>query len=554
MDGGKVTWARRIALLVAAALVAATFRLQVLDGSALGAAWERQVLQPRVLAPRRGDIRDRDGVLIAGSRLMVDVSGPGLEGLDAAEEDGWYLDLDVAAAAEILRTDPSARLREREGRFYPFGRLLSHVVGFTAPIGPNRYEALRDAGYRRIDRLGATGLEAAFETALRGRPGQAVQWTVPGEGDETEVRVPAVDGADLTLTISVPLQIIAFESLVTAEGAPQEGVVIIADPTNGDILAMASRPSYDPEPFLGPSRWSEAPPDPSAWGTEYIHRATQGVYPPASTFKIIGATVAMEDLGTDPYKAWNCKGWVGIGNRIFKGWKEGGLGWLDLPDSLSWSCDETFYYLAMEMEGPEHLAATARDFGFGAPTGLPIPEAAGLVPDRAWRRQVANDGWYTGHTANMIIGQGDMLATPVQVLASYMAIAGPDRIAPRLVRAVGGVPEPIRKGPTPVRPATREILLEGLQRATLEGTASRCCPEGTLMWGKTGTAQAGEHRGRHGWFVGFGEIEVTETESRPIMVLVLAEHGGSSSVSSVPITRNVLAAVRDHWRALAGVG
>ncbi|MCH7493307.1 hypothetical protein IIA16_01145 [bacterium] len=547
-------WGRSAVLGVAILLVAATFRLQILQGARLGEEWRRQVHRQVTVPAPRGEIRDRDGVLLAGSRLFVDVWVEGLE-LDAARKDGWWLDLDVGQVTEILAAHPEAKVRERSGRFYPFGRLLSHVIGYTAPIGPEQYEALRGAGYRLNDRLGATGLEAAYETTLRGRPGRSVRWTVPGRGAAESVVAPMVPGGDLELTISVALQIIAYESLVSpATGEPQDGVVIIADPTNGDILAMVSRPSYDPEPFLGPSRWSSPPASQADWGTEFISRATQGVYPPASIFKVVGAAVALQDLGIDPYKRWNCKGWVGIGNRVFKGWKEGGLGWLDLIDSLAWSCDETFYYLALEMGGAELLAAQARRFGFGEPVGLPLPEAAGLVPDAAWQRSVKGEGWYTGHTANMIIGQGDMLATPIQLVAAYQAIANPDRIPPRLVRRAGGVVQPVRRLPTPISPRTREIIDEGLLQAVVEGTARRCCPSGTRMRGKTGTAQTGENSGLHGSFIGYGEIEVTDTETRPIMVFVLAEFGGSSSVSAVPIARRVLTAVRDHWRAVAGVG
>ncbi len=562
LDGGEgMNATRLLVVLVMSLLVVRCWHLFIRDGSALSMALRNQVERPVRTVPKRGEIRDRDGRLLAGSRLMVDIRLPEGEILEGYQnKDGWSLDIDLSLISQLLVAFPEAQLREREGRFYPLDRLFSHVVGYTRPIDAGGFEDWDSEGYGLHDRVGAVGIEAAYETVLKGKEGETVRWVTPGGGERILDVVPPQDGAEVRLTLSAPLQWVAWEGLEDpSSGEVTKGVVILADPTTGEILAMVSRPAFSPLAFMG-SRWEERAGG-EGTGDELLHRATMGLYPPASTFKIVSATMAMERMGIDPYKTWDCKGWVQVGNHLFKGWRYdyGGHGHLDLLDSIAQSCDETFYYIAkimaVDQRRPEYLSETARLYGFGAPVGIPLSEKKGTVPDGAWKRENRGEPWYGGDSVNMIIGQGFLEVTPIQLLAAYQPLAHSVRIIPRLVLSVGGQEMEAIVRPMPMEERTREILREGLLLVVQDdfGTAKRLRQiEGVEMSGKTGTAQVGGDRPNHGWFVGYGEIRVTEKSLRPIMILVFAEHGGSSSSSAVPIAGRVLAGVRDSWRDREG--
>tara|TARA_B100000029_G_scaffold205991_1_gene203813 strand:+ start:392 stop:2068 length:1677 start_codon:yes stop_codon:yes gene_type:complete len=545
-----------------AVLVCKAFLIQ--DNDSLKEKYENRIYRTEKLIPERGVIFDRDGKTLAGNRLAIDVKGLNDISLeDFKKSDGWYLDVDLETVKKLKMDFKDVEVRERSVRYYPYGRLFSLIVGYTRPLDINEVDNLQDY-FRRNERLGASGIEMAYETTLRGKDGEILFRDLPDKYYEDNVilsKEDSVRGDDIHLSLSVAIQKFSWEILEDSEtGEETKGVVIVGNPMTGEIYSMVSRPSYSPEGYMS-SRWEDVP---GSLKGELLNRATEGLYPPASTFKVVSAAAALEHMGVDPARRYNCNGSVRVGNRVFHGWNEDGLGVLDMVDSLAYSCNETFYYLAMEMPGwnrdPEILQNTAFDFGFGSKVGLPIPESSGLVPNNSWKKKNTGEPWYGGDTVMMMIGQGSLLVTPIQVFSAYQAIAKGSRLSPKLVKRIGSLEQDEVYLDFSLNDSTLDVLRLGLKTAVSEGTAARTLidddwtsVEGVKMSAKTGTAQTGnDDLLPHGWFVGYGEIQVSENLKKPIIVLVLAENAGMSSRSVVPKARKLIKDIRDYWRLELG--
>jgi len=526
-------------------------------------AYENKIYRKKTLYPERGVIFDRDGKILAGNRLSIDVRLPEDFSLnDFEKRAGWYLDVDLTTL-QSLKTDLKEELEVRESlvRYYPYGRLFSLVLGYTRILDDMDEDALLGHGYAPLQRLGASGIEMVYETTLRGQNGEILFRDLPDSYyDENEVlsKRDAVNGEDIYLSLSLPIQKFSWEILEDPEtGEEITGVVIVGDPFTGEVYSMVSRPSYSPEGYMS-SRWEDVPGFSNS--SELVNRATEGLYPPASTFKVVSAAAALEYMNVDPSRTYNCNGAVQVGNQVFRGWNKDGLGVLDMVDSLAYSCNESFYYLAMEVPGwnrdPKILQNAAFEFGFGSKVGLPIAESSGLIPNNSWKKENMGEPWYGGDTVNMMIGQGSLLVTPIQVFSAYQAIAKGSRVSPVLVKRIGEMDQDKKHLDFSFSGSTLDTLRLGLEIAVSEGTAARTLidddwtrVEGVTMSAKTGTAQTGnDSLLPHGWFVGYGDIQVSEDLKKPIIVLVLAEHAGMSSKSVVPKARKLIKDIRDYWR------
>jgi penicillin-binding protein 2 len=535
----------------------------------------------------RGTVRDRFGRVIADSRPSFDVvlvpeDSPDLQttvenlssflrqssaetqellaqakGRPAFQEIGVKRDVtwEELVAVETHQLDlPGVSLQITPRRSYPFGEVLAHLVGYVGEV--NRVELDADAHYRMGDLIGKAGLERRLERWLRGlNGGQQVEVDALGRKLRILREVQEVPGSTVTLSIDLDLQLAAEEAL---EG--KEGVIIALDPRTGEVLAMVSHPSYDPNAFargIRPHEWRGLVED----GLRPLNnRAIHGQYPPGSIFKIVVATAALEEGVINPFTRISCGGGVQFGNHYFRCWKKGGHGSVDLHEAIVQSCDSYFYQVGQRL-GVDAIAEWSRSFGLGAPSGIDLDnEKAGIIPDTGWKRRRFQQPWYPGETLSVAIGQGYVTVTPMQMAGMIAAVAGGARYRPQFVKAVEA-PE----GETiaaygaelvetlPVKKSTLRVLRDALRDVvgTDRGTGKKARIPGVEVAGKTGTAQVvklGKTRLKasqlsrrqrdHAWFVSYAPFDEPE-----IAVATLVEHadGGGGAVAA-PITQAVLGA------------
>lgn len=447
------------------------------------------------------------------------------------------------------------RLAMRPRRFFPEGALGAHLFGYVGEVTDQ--EIGGSGGLERGDIVGRTGLEAAYEKYLRGVDGiRIVGISVEGQqvgeisglmdGDEIE-RLggarPSVPGCDVYLTIDLALQRAAEEAFQWERGA-----LVAMDPRTGEILAMVSRPAYDPNMFiegLSGDRWRELFDDPAR---PMFNRTVQAAYPPGSTFKSVTAYAALVN-GRITEHAYQrpCLGGLLFGNRYFRCWQAKGHGSLALAGALIQSCDTYFYQLGEKLEVDE-LAAAARLFGLGRKTGIDLPsEVSGVVPDRAYLdRRFGKRGWTKGLMLNFSIGQGEILTTPVQLCAFTARVAnGGRRIEPHVVKEiVGAGGETAFRADASAKPdpsIDRRALeiIRGALRGVVEnerGTGRAAAIPNVAVAGKTGTAQ-NPHGEDHALFVAYAPAE-----DPTICLAIVMENAGHGGSMAAPIARRVLAA------------
>lgn len=575
--------------------------LQLLRGGEYLAISERNVTQERRIAPLRGRILARDGTVLADNRVAYDLMYWG------GEVEGWarlaaFLGVDpgalrppdrsrweeaqhgavlawnipdhlVPAVEERIAGQPALYLRERIERTYPTN-LAAQVVGYTSQADP-----VRNPGYGVEDLAGVMGIEATWEAALYGAAGSS-EAIVDHRGVPLASRVtlPATPGQDVVLTIDPLVQRLAEDVLAGAlryvnedrarVGLPLEevvhGAVIALDPRTGEVLAMASSPTFDQNVF------AKRPIDPAAVGaylTDATHKPLQNraveAYPPASTFKVVTAKTLLDGGWAGPNQRFSCSARFTLGGVTFRNWATFDKGLFDVRHALADSCNTYFWNAAVGTPdatrgwGPfiADEVATARDLGFGAVVGVGVrEERAGRVPDLEWARVTYEHGWLPGFTMNTIIGQGDVLATPVQVAQLIQTVAMDGfQVQPHLVRAIGDAP---------FEPATRQVegrhwrvLQEGLRMMFTDYPSRSVLGPGVFpvaVAGKTGTGQT--PRGpdyTHAWFMGYGPYQDPE-----VAIVVFVEYGGSSSRVAVPLARDFFAGywgVEDGVRAAASL-
>jgi penicillin-binding protein 2 len=447
------------------------------------------------------------------------------------------------------------KLAMRPRRYFPEGALAAHLFGYIGEATDQ--EIGGPGGLERGDIIGRTGLEAMYERYLRGVDGvRIVGISVEGQpvgeiaglmdGDEIE-RLggarPSVPGCDVHLTIDLALQRAAEEAFKWARGA-----LVAMDPRTGEILAMVSRPVYDPNMFiegLSGERWRELFEDPER---PMFNRTVQAAYPPGSVFKPVTAYAALVNgrVNADAYQR-PCPGGMWFGNRYFRCWQARGHGSLALRDALIQSCDTYFYQLGEKLDVDE-LAAVARLFGLGRKTGIDLPsEVSGVVPDKAYLdRRFGKRGWTKGLMLNFSIGQGEILTTPVQLCAMTARVAnGGTRVEPHVVKEIvdadGAVVYRFRtaveRDPAIDRRAV-EIIREALRGvvANDRGTGRAAGLPRVAVAGKTGTAQ-NPHGEDHALFVAYAPAEAPT-----ICLAIVMENAGHGGAMAAPVARLVLAA------------
>ena len=589
---------RRLALLAGGklalfgVLIGRMYYLQVVEADKYRTMADDNRINLRLLAPPRGRIVDRYGKVVADNQLnyrvivVAEQTGSVAATLDALSEivpigeaerrrilrevarkrrflpitvkDNLSWD-DVSRIAVNSPDLPGVSIDVGSTRLYPFGDTTSHLIGYVAP--PAESDLTGDPLLELPDfRIGRGGIERVYDLAMRGRAGNTqIEVNALGRPIRELARNEGEPGHDIVLTIDTALQDFAAKRLMKEESA----ACVLMDCTNGEVLAMVSHPSYDPHEFArgisGPA-WrallnnSKAP---------LTNKAISGQYAPGSTYKMMVALAAMES-GISPDFRVGCPGHMELGDNKFHCWKRGGHGSLDMVEALSQSCDVYFYEMGRRL-GPERMAEMARRFGLGSTLAIDLPgERAGLIPTRTWKIARTGKGWATGESLVASIGQGYVLATPLQ-LATMTArlVNGGYAVTPHLTRdlvqerRVAERPQ-VNFPPIGVPQASLAIMLRGMRAVVNDprGTAfrQRIVDQYWTFGGKTGTSQVRritEEERRvglrkpeqvpwrerdHALFVGYAPLE-----SPRYAISVIVEHGGGGSAVAAPIAREILA-------------
>ena len=585
---------RRAAILGAgqfaifAVLTGRIYQLQVLESDRYKLQADDNRINVRLLPPPRGRIFDRFGTLLGGNRenyqvIVVAENTPDIEQTLAVlghlipldEKDLLRIRRDVAKRSpfvpvtvrehldwrEVARLQvhapdlPGISIDVGQSREYVYGLQAAHVLGYVAIVAEEELTGdplLSLPGFR----IGKNGVEKAYEERLRGKAGTTqLEVNAVGRIRRELSREEGLPGRDVHLTIDMRLQAFMYDRIADETSAS----AVVIDVDRGDILAMASKPTFDPNQFakgeFSNDTWSTLARDPLAPMT---NKAISGNYAPGSTFKIAVALAGLESGLIDPSEKVYCRGFIELG-RKFHCWKKHGHGWINLVEGLQQSCDVYFYELAKQI-GIDRIAETAIQLGLGHALGIEIPgEQDGLIPTPGWKLAMTGDKWQKGETLNAGIGQGFVLATPLQLAVMTARVAnGGYAVKPRLIHgALENSSVGLELPSLGIAEASLKLVREGMRLVTNHprGTAfrSRIRDKGMKMAGKTGTSQVrrittheretgvikNEKRPwverDHALFVGYAPL----VDPR-YAAAVVVEHGGSGSKVAAPIARDLL--------------
>ena len=452
---------------------------------------------------------------------------------------------------------PGVEIQSRMLRAYPYGELTAHVVGYVGRISEAELQNLDPSVYSGTYHIGKSGVEKVYEELLHGKAGyQEVETNVQGRPISVLGQTDPQPGADLYLSLDIGLQKTAQDALRGYSGA-----VVAIEPSSGHILAMVSNPSFDPNPFVqGISRTQfeslQNSPD-----RPLYNRVLRGIYPPGSTVKPFMALAGLEYGQITAGRRVNCPGFFrlpGI-DHLYRDWKKGGHGGVDMRLAITQSCDVYFYQLALRL-GIDHMNQYMRKFGFGEKTGIDMDgEKAGIYPSSEWKLKTHKQAWFPGETLIAGIGQGYVQATPLQMARAMAILANKGGVVePRVVEHMKAPPD--TEDPFPLRKSEDILIPPGDWRAVVDamvdvvhsprGTA-RGISEGLTyhIAGKTGTAQVFSVRQDqvykhmkvtaklkdHAWFVAFAPAEAPR-----IAIAVIAENGGHGGSVAAPMAKAVI--------------
>ncbi len=573
-------------LLIFGILAARLWQLQIIQGSEYVLKAERNRIRPIELVAPRGTIADRYGrplvenrpsfdVLLyresmkdqaATVRLLVEKLGMQPQEIEMRlqrnKSVGLYHPIilkedasieDISVIESHRRDYPEIQLGREPRRLYHYGKLAAHLLGYVGEISESELSQNAFPGAKSGSLVGQSGVERIYNQLLAGKDGER-QVLVDSRGREKDLlqEIPSEIGNEVLLTIDLDLQSIADKALEDKVGA-----VVAMDPRNGEILVMASSPSFDPNDFSG--RISN-----DTWNALINHpdrpmqnRAIQNSYSPGSVFKLIMADAGLEEgLFVNDF-AVTCRGSENFYGRTFHCLKKEGHGTLRLEEAIAKSCNIFFYELGQRL-GISRISTHAHALGLGEKTGIDLPgEKAGVMPSPEWKQQALHTKWYQGETISVSIGQGYVSTTPIQILRAVSAIAtGGTLTTPHVfLKAENGsassTQTPVRKVPLGEDNARR--IRQGMwQSVNNWGSGHNAAVPGQDICGKTGTVQviskenkqlAREDVEDHSWFAGFGNRDNPE-----IAVVVFLEHGGLGGVAAAPIAKEIFTAYFDKHK------
>jgi penicillin-binding protein 2 len=586
--------ARRIGIAVAVilcafgAIAARLVSLQVVQGAEMRSLSEHNRVRLVRVPAARGVVYDRNGELLIDNRASFDVvfvpedardrpavlrtlaarlnepedavverlrapsKRPPYEGIVVRRDLEWP---DVVALETHQLELPGVSLRVGPRRYYPYGPLAAHLLGYVGEVSETELAKTTNASIRRGDLVGKTNLEKTWDAELRGQPGgQQVEVDALGRRVRVLEEVPDVPGDTLVLTLDRDLQEEAERAL-----GDQTGAVVALDPRNGEVLALASRPAYDPNLFargIQTGEWRALVEDPLK---PLNDRAVQGQYPPGSTFKVVMAAAGLEEGAVGPRSGVYCRGGMPFGNHFFRCWRRGGHGHVAFHQAIVQSCDVFFYQLGQRL-GVDTIAAWSRKFGLGLPTGIGLQnEKPGIIPDTQWKLRRFKRPWLAGETMSVSIGQGYVTTTPLQMALVAATIGNGGTVyRPHYVQRVVApdgtlrqevAPEIIGDGPI-ISPETAKKLRAAMRDVVMTGggTGNKARIRAVEVAGKTGTAQTVTLRGSnrrarrsrdHAWFIAFAPVAAPT-----IALAVLVEHaGGGGGKFAAPVAKRIL----EHW-------
>ena len=574
-----------VALALFGLLLVRLYWLQVVQFERFRTLSENNRLRIRTIRAPRGQILDRNGRAIAETQASfdlicspVDVTDLGgeirlleeivefdadeiLEKIRAARESNPFSAITVArdlrfeqvSVVEFNREALSGFTVQVEAkRSYPYGTAFAHALGYVGEVSPEELEQSEDERLARGDIVGKYGLERREDDVLRGiNGGRHVEVDAAGRDKRLVNEVPPRAGGIVYTTLDADLQKVAEEAMEKRAGA-----VIAMVPRTGDILAFVSAPAFDPNIFSRGIRKSEWRALTDDVRKPMQNKGLQGTYAPGSTIKPFVALAALTEGLQDPKATVRCPGYLQIGNRSFRCWREKGHGMVDMYKAIVQSCDVYFYTMGLRL-GPDRIAKLEKDAGLGTITGIDLPgERKGLVPDTEWKQKVSKERWYDSERAILGIGQGAIHVTPLEMLAGYSAIAtGGEVMRPRLVRKIVGMdgkekenpPQLLRK--IPWKPEDVAFIRRALAGVVNDyGTGGAAKLPGIEVGGKTGTAQVAAVKGKmiksenlpyllrdHAWFAGFAPMADPE-----ICVVATMEHGGHGGSAAAPVVKAVM--------------
>ncbi|MDI6764762.1 MAG: penicillin-binding protein 2 [Thermodesulfobacteriota bacterium] len=563
--------------------------LQVIKGSDFRQLSENNRIRIREMVADRGMLLDRKGQILAHNRPSFEVflvpedirSNP-----EVLEKIGEILNLpreEIDEKVKGLKRRPAFRpiklksdidwdrlallesnrihlpgilVDVRPRRAYHYGSLASHLIGYIGEVDENELRQAKERTYRMGSMIGKYGVENEWEAQLKGVDGgRQIEVDALGREIKPLRSVEPFPGNNVVLTIDLDLQKVAEEAYQDKNGA-----LIAMDPKTGRILAMVSKPSFDPSIFargVSAEEWRALMDHPFH---PLQNKGIQGQYPPGSVFKIVTAIAGLETGAITPQTQITCTGLFPYGNRDFRCWKEKGHGTLNLHQALVESCDTYFYQVGLKV-GVDAIAHYAGELGLGRKTGIGLPyEKAGIVPSTSWKKKRLGVQWYSGETLSFAVGQGYLNATPLQLLLLISAVANGGRLhLPRVVERVENIYgeklkeyPPEETGRANISEKTLRVIQEALMGAVNEprGTGYACALKQVKVAGKTGTAQvvrmaADFKKGDmnrmplkfrdHAWFAAYAPFEDPR-----IAVAVLVEHGGYGGAAAAPIARKVI--------------
>ncbi len=579
-----------IAVAAFVILFARLFYLQLVEGERLRLLSVNNRIRLQGIDPSRGLIFDRKGLRIADNRPAFNIyitlkdakpvektlekltyyTGFPIaelkEKIRRGKGRGAYkpilirqdISRDMLAAIEVHKFDlPGITVNVKPRRHYLDRHGAAHLVGYLSEINASELKSGKYKGCQGGDFIGKFGVEKAYENYLRGHHGgRQVEVDARGRVIRPLKTVAARPGHNLILTLDQKVQARAEMML-----AGKAGAAVAIEPDSGRILALASSPAFNQNAFvdgMSGEQWRALNSNPDH---PMVNKAIQGTYPPASAYKIVTAIAGLEEGVIDGTTTMHCPGYFKFGDRVFRCWKKGGHGKVNVVQALEQSCDVFFYQVGLKL-GIDRLAWHAKACGLGTHTGIKLDrEKAGLIPTAAWKKRRFGIPWQQGETLSVAIGQGYNTVTPLQMAVLTAAIAnGGTRYRPtildRIETAAGerlyeNTPE--IAGRMSMSPATLALVREGLFNVVQgeAGTARRIRTKGVSISGKTGTAQvvalkieeeedAAEVQDRHkdhAWFVAYAP-----SESPQIAVAVIVEHGEHGSSAAAPIAKDMILA------------
>ncbi len=547
-------------------------RASIYDKDAYALAFQGKAVSLGIIP---GQIQDEAGMLAALSPLL-NKTPEQIKAMYAAALPDWYVPIgDISESTmqeNILALQPYidaglAPPRARGSRLYTDIGIAPHVIGYMGFIPAEELADYQALGFQGDEKVGLSGIEAWGEDYLNGERGGLLSVVGPnGEYLSTIAEREPKQSRSIYTTFDHDFQAAVERALAEAietDPAGHSGAIVVLDVNTGDVLAMASYPSYDPVIFdsLRPQSQDELAAVLNDAGRPLLNRATQGAYPAGSIFKVVTFAAGLQSGLYTPDTYYNSTGvWTRLGQEYAKrDWREGGHGNISLKQALVVSCNSCFYDVGFTLDGQDNtlFPSVAKAFGLGQPTGIQgVAESAGLIPDPSWKIDTLGEGWTVGDSVNMAIGQGFVQVTPIQIATIFAAIGNGGTVyQPKLIDRIGaggGAPEEVwpvqENGRLPISEENFAVLRNSLWEVANGswGTATHRF-EGlpVKVAGKTGTAEAPPGLS-HAWFAGYApaapytRADGTTIDQPEIAIAVIVENAGEGSAVAAPIFRRVV--------------